>query len=148
MKRLLEPPILLTALWAWCLVSFACAQELVKPVPGLTVPVTITRILDGDTLVAKTPSTAFEWHIRLIDTWAPEKKDKGGPESKAWVEAYVKKHASDQALLHIPFPKKFKANPLALITMERLLGYIWVGDELLNAEIVKAGHAKKTKTKK
>lgn len=131
----------LMLLWA----STACSAEPIKPVSGLTVPVTVVRIVDGDTLVAKTPSMAFEWHVRLINTWSPEMKEKGGPEAKAWVEAYVKKHSRDETLLHIPMPPKFKANPLALVTMERLPGFIWIGDELLNAEIVKAGHATKTK---
>lgn len=128
MKRLLTILILLVA-------SVAHAAE---PVAGLTVFVEVEKITDGDTLVVHLPGSAFRWKVRLLECWAPELKEQGGPESKAFATAAVK--TAKRKLLHIPLPSK-PNELLSGVTFDRVLGYVWLDGKNLSETMVTAGHA-------
>ena len=57
----------------------------------------VTRVVDGDTIIVKWSERNFEFPIRFFDNAAPELKEKGGLESKRWLENRVlNKHVDIQ----------------------------------------------------
>lgn len=113
-----------------------------KPTRGLTVAVNVVRVIDGDTVIVALPGSAFTWHVRLIDVWAPEINDRGGKDSLQFVESTLSN--ANEILLHIPLPEK-TTNILSHLTFERIPGYLWIDGECLNDLIVSSGKACKTK---
>lgn len=120
-----------------------------KPNPGWTTPAKIKRVIDGDTLVVEVTRTI---HVRLLDCWAPESRTKDAAEKKRGLAA--KEHlkqliegsrAGGECLVMIP--TEDNGDLLSVMTMGRLLGYVWVGGEerSLSEQQVLAGHATRTK---
>ena len=125
------------------------------PQHGTTLPCTVTRILDGDTLeITLEPRTA---RVRLIDAWAREvhrvNKDENGKQRKEAdilgdleaglaAKAYLESLASGKAAtVVIPYHQNLGDET----TLGRVLGLVYVGDIDLSEEMVKSGHAKKVK---
>lgn len=116
------------------------------PTPGISLPVQLVRVSDGDTVVVRLGNSAYEWRVRLIGVWAAELNTIKGIEARAWLQN--KMWASEhELLLHVPLPRN-PVNLLANLSFDRIPGYIWAGEENLNEAIVAAGHATKTKAKK
>ena len=51
-----------------------------KPVPGWATTCELDRVIDGDTIDVRVSRVI---RVRLLDCWAPETRDPGGPESTA-----------------------------------------------------------------
>lgn len=49
----------------------------------------VERVIDGDTIRVSTKFRDFETVVRLIDIAAPELGEKGGLESKKWLEQFI-----------------------------------------------------------
>lgn len=49
----------------------------------------VTRVIDGDTVILKTDFRNFEFPLRILKMAAPELKETGGKESKAFLESMV-----------------------------------------------------------
>lgn len=118
-----------------------------RPEPGFVVPCLFKRARDADTLEFTPLGTAIIVAIRLIDVWAPE-LHRGDQRELAvagqkWVTNYM--NAADPAdlLVRIPFPTG--DNPLKFLTFDRIPGYVWNGDVLVNELIVVNGFASRQK---
>jgi endonuclease YncB( thermonuclease family) len=109
---------------------------------GLTVPVEVERVIDGDTLVVTLPGSAFIWRVRLMDCWAPELPSVRGKVALQFLETYLAK--VKDLRLHIPITSR-PHEILSATTLGRVLGYVWCDGKLLNREIVAAGHATRSK---
>ena len=49
----------------------------------------VTKVIDGDTIRVKTTFRDFDFKVRLADIAAPEVKERGGKESKRWLEKAI-----------------------------------------------------------
>ena len=91
----------------------------------------VDRVVDGDTLVVGGEK------VRLIGANTPEtvKRDwpiePWGPEATAFTKDFV---AGGAVRLEFDGPRRDK--------YERLLAYVWVGDRMLNEELIRAGLAR------
>jgi micrococcal nuclease len=91
----------------------------------------LLRVIDGDTLELSTGET-----VRLIGVDTPETKDPRQP-----VEAFGKEASAFTTQLvegkhiHLEFDVQ------RLDQYQRLLAYVYVGDVMLNAELVRQGYA-------
>lgn len=116
-----------------------------RPMAGLCLPVELVRLRDADTIEVSLPHSSYRWAIRLIDCWAPENHQPGGPEATAYAERLLR--ASDQLYIYIP-PPQHPQQLLKDISFDRLPGYIYIDDRTtLNDALVSAGFATSSKTK-
>jgi micrococcal nuclease len=97
--------------------------------------VKVNRIVDGDTL-------EIEWKgkkekIRLIGVDTPETKKPGTPVMYYGKEAseYTKKRLEKQTV-------QLEWDVDRTDRYDRLLAYVWIGDELFNSTLVKEGYAR------
>jgi micrococcal nuclease len=104
---------------------------------------TVLRVVDGDTLLVA-PKDAprnrrSELRVRLLGVNAPETVrpdhpiEPWGPEASAFASAMVGK-TNDKARLQ--FDKE------RLDRYGRILAYVWLGDKMLNEELIRAGVAR------
>lgn len=95
-------------------------------------PYRVRRVVDGDTLLLEDST-----RVRLIGVNTPEMKtDTGGPqpwatEATSFTESFVL--GKD---IRLQFDRE------RLDPYERTLAYVWVGDQMLNEELVRAGLAR------
>jgi len=121
--------------------------EVQRPKHGLSIPVKIVDVYDGDTL---TVEIKFKLKVRLLDCWAPEVRTRNLEEKKKGLVArdFVRGLAlNKEGTLWVPSRNvKTLGN---LFSFDRVLGYIWISDEKksLSETIVDAEHATKTKQK-
>lgn len=122
-----------------------------RPAYGLTVPVRIVRVRDGDTVEVSLRGSDRIYALRLIDCWAPESR---GPErtrglaSKANAERLIAAARPDLIAVYIPAPKD-STNLLAALTFDRIPAWLYLdAKRTLNAEQVKGGFATKEKQRK
>jgi micrococcal nuclease len=117
-------PILVTA--AFALAAFAARAE--------ALDARVTRVVDGDTIVV-TLGTALET-VRYIGVNAPEVhhprrgEEPGGREATAVNRGLV---LGRQVRLELDVRTRDRYG--------RLLAYVWVGDVMVNAELVRQGYA-------
>lgn len=105
--------------------------------PHLTLPVKVERVIDGDTLEV---TLVIKSHVRLLDCWAPESHDPGGPEATASLRELA---LHQDAMLTVPIkPGKGLSE---LFTFGRVLGYVNVNGTDLSQAQCAAGHATKEK---
>jgi endonuclease YncB( thermonuclease family) len=95
--------------------------------PESTVEARVTKVIDGDSIKAK-DAEGTEYEIQLEGTDAPELKQAYGPES---TEA-LKKLLAEKSI-RITWKKKDN--------FERLLAQVYVGDDHINALMIRRGHA-------
>lgn len=121
------------------------ASEQPKPPAGITLPVKVVGVVDGDTL-----EVAVDWRIRvrLLDCWAPELKKGTEAEKKAGFKAKLDLAAlavGKPATLFVPTDKASRVGDV--FTFDRILGHVWTdGDpQTLSAHQVSARNASTTK---
>lgn len=112
-----------------------------QPPLGLTLPCTILKVHDGDTLTVEVRIVA---NVRLCgdgkrECWAPELSEPGGIQSRDHLAGMA---LGSSGRLHIPIGDK-ASNISALLTMGRVLGDVWVDDsaESLSEWQVRTYHA-------
>lgn len=92
----------------------------------------VQRVVDGDTLLL-----ADDVRVRLIGVDTPETVkpnhpvERGGPEATEFTRHFV-----SGARVRLQFDQQRKDR------FDRLLAYVWVGDRMLNEELIRAGWAK------
>lgn len=123
------------------LVSTIGYSSIEKPLEGWTTKIYVVEVFDGDTI---TVEIRKRLKIRLLDCWAPETRTKDADEKKRGFAArdYMKSLAEGkEGVLFIPTEDDISK----VFTFGRALGYVWIGDTNLSEEMVKKGHATKTK---
>ena len=126
-----------------------------QPPAGLTTKVVVTNVVDGDTIDVQIIKTI---RVRLKDCWCPETRTKDleekekGLAAKAHIktllgeqELYFGESKYKQAILHIPADEDDDIKDI--LTLNRILGYIFVDGQDVSSKMVADGHATKTKNK-
>lgn len=92
------------------------------PPRGLTVDATIVRVIDGDTVVCR---TCVEYHVRLLDCWAPESRTKDKAEKTQGLQskARLQQLATPDAKVRVHIPTATDLSDV--ITLGRVLGRVW-----------------------
>ena len=143
----------------WFLICFCLhirptveAGEPSRPVPGVTIPVEIIEVYDGDTVTIR---YTVEQRVRLLDCWAPEIRTTDAAEKERGFAArdYLrtltgvqsKTSPPTKALLHVPLSDATRVDDV--FTLGRVLGHVYLDGETqsLSARMVEAGHATKEK---
>lgn len=92
------------------------------PPKGMTIDGTVVRVIDGDTIVVE---SRVEYHVRLLDCWAPESRTKDAAEKQRGLAAKTRMQqlAGDKPVrVFLP-----AADDLTdMMTMGRLLGRVWI----------------------
>ena len=143
-----EPPLLLLVLiialifmgvigsHVLCNPARAQQPEQLKPVPdarftqpavpcpqkGFCLDGTVTRVIDGDTVVVR---SEIEYHVRLLDCWAPESRTKNLAEKSRGLQAKARMFelAAEQPC-RVFMPAADSVTDM--ITMGRILGRVWI----------------------
>lgn len=125
------------------------------PPMGITVPVELVDVRDGDTIEVRLRGSNYVWAIRLMDCWAPElhrgpHEERGLARKSAAIAREILESADAGDLrLFVPWPEKFNGetiNPLSIATFDRVPGFIYVGpNQTLNRMMVAKGLASSTK---
>ena len=137
---------LLALILTLAVAAVATVVSAAAPVHGVSVPVTIVRAIDGDTIEVEIKTTV---RVRLLDCWCKESRTSDPIEKAMGVKA---KEAMQVAVAERPsatlfVPTKDIKGLLDVTTMGRVLGKVWVDgfDEDLSAMMVRIGHASTTK---
>src|SRR5260221_7569231 len=109
------------------LVLLVAACDAGAPAPAGCV---VDRVIDGDTIVVR--GCEQQAHVRFLLINTPEiahsgqAAECGGPEAKAYVESRLRPG----------MPVRLQAGVRDKDQYDRLLRYVWIGDELLNETLV------------
>jgi endonuclease YncB( thermonuclease family) len=126
--------VLLTALVL--LPCFAISQPpATRPPHGWSTQAHVTRVLDGDTIEVE---ITRRLRVRLLDCWAPETRDPGGPESTANLKRLL---GDGSVTLLVPTDSEDISD---IWTFGRALGYVWStadADKSVSQLQVEQGHA-------
>ncbi len=100
----------------------AMLERIECPPKGLCVDGTVVRVIDGDTVVVR---SEIEYHVRLLDCWAPESRTKDAAEKTRGMQskARMQELATDQPC-RVFLPAA--GSVTEMITMGRILGRIWI----------------------
>lgn len=123
----------LAALWA----AMTCMTQppATRPPHGWSTQAQVVRVLDGDTLEVEITRRV---RVRLLDCWAPETRDPGGPES---TENLARLLSDSEVTLLVPTDSEEVQD---IWTFGRVLGYVWSkadADKSVNQLQVEQGHA-------
>lgn len=106
------------------LIAVMLGTVILCPPRGWTVDGEVVRVIDGDTIVVR---TSIEYHVRLLDCWAPESRTTNPDEKARGLRA--KKRMEQLAAtghsvrVHVP---NASSDLTEAITMGRLLGRVWL----------------------
>lgn len=116
-----------------------------RPAYGLCLPITVDRVIDGDTIAVRFRKGGMRWRIRLLGVNCPETKGQckaHGLAAKEYVERLLVEKAETLAV-HIE-PPDDPDELLGITTFNRLVGEIWLdNDTKLSDVLVASGHAKR-----
>jgi endonuclease YncB( thermonuclease family) len=120
------------------------------PPRGFTVDGTVVRVIDGDTVVVR---SQIEYHIRLLDCWAPESRTRDLAQKQRGLAA---KARMQELAIDKPCRVFMPAGGTVgdMITMGRILGRVWIlqdgatTDTDLSSIMVSEGHATTSKESK
>jgi len=121
---------------------------MLRPEPGLTVPVTLVKVSDADTIAVEL-RTGETIRVRLIGCNAPESKTLAGMRATHYVENLLE---DEDLWLHIPLAKDKNDDEhislteilRQLFSFDRAMGRIWIASNLgsdLSEILVAEGHA-------
>jgi micrococcal nuclease len=128
--------LLLIVLSLAVVVARQCRPELVRPAPRHALEAGsygVARVVDGDTLLLSEPRE----RVRLIGADTPETVkpnhpiEPWGPEATEFTKAFL---AGGEVRLEFDTEPRDKYG--------RILAYVWVGDRMLNEELIRAGLAR------
>jgi hypothetical protein len=88
------------------------------PRPGLTIPVSIVRVIDGDTIVVKSRLTGRKIHARLADCSTPELSTPRGQEAKTFLNRLFSEYDAE-ILCHWDWPTDKDGN--GIIDLDEIL---------------------------
>lgn len=110
-----------------------------RPPHGWSTQAQVVRVLDGDTLEVEITRRV---RVRLLDCWAPETRDPGGPESTENLKRLL---ADGEVTLLVPMQTEDVSD---IWTFGRALGYVWStadADKSVSQLQVEQGHATREK---
>lgn len=117
---------------------------MIRPPFGISMPVTFSRVRDGDTIEVKMPGSGFIFAVRLLDCWCPEKRTKIGAKGTHKVESIM--NTVDPSKLSIFIPFNGTLHPFEHLTFDRVLAHIFIDDEkTLGETLIESGLASSTK---
>ena len=136
----------LTAFSAW---MYAAAIVLIfvsvwtvlgdRPPVGWTTKAKVIYVVDGDTVDVEIRRVI---RIRLLDCWAPESRTRDLDEKKRGLESKARmKELVDGKEVTVHIPTRSSGNIGKILTMNRVLGYVWIGDESVSQVMVDEGLA-------
>lgn len=92
------------------------------PPKGFCIDGRIVRVIDGDTVVVR---SEVEYHVRLLDCWAPESRTKDLEEKTRGLKSKARMtEIADGKAVRVFMPDS--GNVTDMITMGRVLGRIWI----------------------
>lgn len=92
------------------------------PPRGITIDGTVIRVIDGDTIVVE---SRVEYHVRLLDCWAPESRTKDTAEKQRGLTAKSRmKTLAENKSVRVFLPAS--EDLTEMITMGRMLGRVWI----------------------
>lgn len=104
------------------------------PIPGITIPVTPLRVVDGDTIVVNSKISDREIKIRLSDCSLAELSTSEGRAAKEWIEKLFAESKDLEVLCHIDWPEDRDGNGTldtdeliaALFSFQRTLAVLYI----------------------
>ena len=105
---------------------------------GLTLPARVMEVHDGDTVVVEIKRTL---RIRLLDCWAAELRDDGGPEAKQHLESLID---GREVVLQIQIEPDGRFGDQ--MSFNRVLGRLLIDGRDVSELMVEAGHATKERS--
>ena len=125
-----------------CLLLLTVLLNSDPPAPSIVLDGECVRVIDGDTIVVR---STIEYHVRLIDCWAPEARTKDPEEKQRGLAAKTRMNElAHTQKLRIAIPIGGEVGDS--ITMGRVLGRAWLNDGRELSEImVNDGLATKSK---
>lgn len=92
------------------------------PPKGITIDGTVVRVIDGDTIVVE---SRVQYHVRLLDCWAPESRTKDTAEKQRGLTAKSRmKTLAEYKSVRVFLPATDDLTEM--ITMGRMLGRVWI----------------------
>lgn len=92
------------------------------PPKGITIDGTVVRVIDGDTIVVE---SRVQYHVRLLDCWAPESRTKDNAEKQRGLTAKSRmKTLAENKPVRVFLPATDDLTEM--ITMGRMLGRVWI----------------------
>jgi endonuclease YncB( thermonuclease family) len=129
------------------------------PPHGISIPVEILDVHDGDTVTVRRVGSNLQLKIRLLDNWAPEisirglakqfseakqaKILKAGAKAKEALQALISN--ASKFTLFLPFATIREDNIFDMVTMGRVLGYVYADDTDVSEYLVQHGLSYTTK---
>ena len=112
-----------------------------EPPLGWTTKAEVVRVVDGDTIDVEVRRTV---RIRLLECWAPETRTRDAVEKRRGLAA--KDHLKDligskAVTLHVPTDGS--GDVAKILTLNRVLGRVYIEGVDVSAAMVAAGHATK-----
>lgn len=118
-----------------------------RPPAGLTIPVRLAKVQDGDTVYVTREGSNVVYHVRLLNCWAPELNTEAGKRSKEYAEQVLNRVKQLYLTIYFETLTGDFIDVLGKLTsMGRLLGDLWVDEETTLSQVMTGGfHATKTK---
>ena len=114
-----------------------------SPPLGWTTTATVVNVVDGDTVDVEVRRRV---RIRLLECWAPETRTRDADEKRRGLAAkqHMRQMVMDkQVTLHIPTDGS--GDMKQVLTLNRLLGRLYLEGNDVSAAMVAAGHATREK---
>lgn len=92
------------------------------PPPGITIDADVVRVIDGDTIVV---ASTVEYHVRLLDCWAPESRTKDTAEKERGLKSKARMNelvTGKAVRVHLPG----QSDITDMVTLGRVLGRVWI----------------------
>jgi endonuclease YncB( thermonuclease family) len=113
-----------------------------EPQFGIVAHAAVDRVVDGDTVDVL--FGRIKVRIRLLKCWAPEihgpQKDRG-LKAKAFLEKLLPKGTP----VKVQIPTTGATQLGDVLTLDRVLGHIWLNKKTVSEQMVAAGHARAEK---
>lgn len=121
-----------------------------RPRSGITLPVELSRVIDGDTIEVHRLGSNAVYKVRLLDCWCAEMNTEDGRRAKQYAESVLRKAKELYVSIYFDSLDGDLIDVVGkLTTMGRVLGDIWVDDDTTLSQVMVNGfHATKTKQKK
>lgn len=92
------------------------------PPTGITIDAQVVRVIDGDTIVV---ASTVEYHVRLLDCWAPESRTKDAGEKERGLKSKARMAdlvTGKTVRVHLPG----QSDITDMVTLGRVLGRVWI----------------------
>ena len=123
--------LLLILLWGLNWFTYGCQSSL--PANTNTIPIEITRIVSGQTVEGIINDRQYVIRLSGVDTPSFKQKPWGKQAKKFLADSLKNKSQSSSISIETDVNKKDK--------YDRISGYIWIKDKMINEQIIAQGYA-------